>query len=108
MKELQSKLDLQKWFDSEEAGRDRCGEYGYCAYCDNTTQTPCADAYAVWQDKTVKKEEAPKAKATTKAKAAPKAKAEPKAKAAPKAKAEPKAKAAPKAKAEPKAKTTKK
>jgi hypothetical protein len=43
--ELQEKLDIQKWKDSEEKGADTCGEYAYCANCDKTQETPCAVAY---------------------------------------------------------------
>lgn len=44
--ELQQQLDVQKWLDSEQAGRDMCGEYDYCAYCDKNVTDPCACAYA--------------------------------------------------------------
>ena len=42
--ELQSKLDLQKWLDSERNHRDMCGMYDYCKYCDMNDATPCATA----------------------------------------------------------------
>lgn len=32
-KDLQARLDLEKWLDSEKAGADRCGTYSHCAYC---------------------------------------------------------------------------
>lgn len=44
--ELQQQLDVQKWLDSEQSGRDMCGEYDYCAYCDKSVTDPCACAYA--------------------------------------------------------------
>ena len=31
--ELQEKLDVTKWTDSEAKGVDTCGEYDYCKYC---------------------------------------------------------------------------
>ena len=43
--QLQEKLDVQKWIDSEVKGTDTCGEYDYCAFCVKTEQTPCAKAY---------------------------------------------------------------
>lgn len=43
--ELQSKLDIEKWLESEKKGKDMCGEYDYCAYCENEREFPCASAY---------------------------------------------------------------
>jgi len=43
--ELQAKLDIQKWNDSQINGRDMCGEYEYCAFCDKNSARPCANAY---------------------------------------------------------------
>lgn len=42
---LQAKLDLQKWYDSQTNGRDMCGAYAYCAYCDKSAPLPCATAF---------------------------------------------------------------
>ncbi len=42
--ELQAKLDLQKWLDSERNHKDMCGMYDYCKYCDMHDATPCATA----------------------------------------------------------------
>lgn len=42
---LQARLDLQKWYDSQTNGRDMCGSYAYCAYCDKTAPLPCATAF---------------------------------------------------------------
>ncbi len=42
--ELQAKLDLQKWLDSEKNHKDMCGMYDYCKYCDLKDATPCATA----------------------------------------------------------------
>ncbi|MBR2479955.1 MAG: hypothetical protein IKB56_01475 [Clostridia bacterium] len=32
-KDLQARLDIEKWLDSEKAGVDRCGSYPHCVYC---------------------------------------------------------------------------
>lgn len=40
----QSALDTQKWLKSEELGRDACGEFDYCKYCDKAIEYPCAVA----------------------------------------------------------------
>lgn len=42
--ELQNKIDLEKWLDSEAQHKDMCGRYGYCAYCNTKEQYPCASA----------------------------------------------------------------
>ncbi|MEG1663300.1 MAG: hypothetical protein RR338_04875 [Clostridia bacterium] len=44
--ELQAKLDVQKWLDSETKHKDMCGCYDYCAHCNKMEITPCANAYA--------------------------------------------------------------
>lgn len=43
--DLQNKLDVEKWLQSETKQRDLCGEYDYCAYCTNNKDYPCATAY---------------------------------------------------------------
>ena len=43
--QLQERLDVQKWVDSEAKGTDTCGEYDYCEFCDKALPTPCAKAY---------------------------------------------------------------
>ncbi len=43
--DLQEKLDLRKWLDSEKNKKDMCGEYVYCAFCDLKATTPCATAF---------------------------------------------------------------
>jgi len=43
--ELQSKLDVEKWLDSESSQTDKCGEYEYCVYCDISLEYPCAEAW---------------------------------------------------------------
>lgn len=54
-KELQEKMDLQKWLDSETNHLDMCGRYDYCHLCDKTDATPCANAFErLNAEKTVK------------------------------------------------------
>ena len=48
--ELQAKLDLQKWLDSEKYQKDMCGMYDYCKYCDRSDATPCATASLALED----------------------------------------------------------
>lgn len=43
--ELQEKLDVTKWTDSEAKGVDTCGEYDYCKYCNKAEENPCANAF---------------------------------------------------------------
>lgn len=43
--QLQGMIDLKKWYDSEVSGRDTCGSYDFCRYCDKSIQLPCATAY---------------------------------------------------------------
>ncbi len=43
--QLQEMIDLKKWYDSEANGRDMCGSYDFCAYCDKSLSLPCATAY---------------------------------------------------------------
>ena len=42
----QAELDVDKWLKSEEAGRDLCGEFDFCANCDKDAENPCAKAYS--------------------------------------------------------------
>lgn len=42
---LQVKLDKIKWNDSVANGRDMCGSYEYCSYCNKSIANPCATAY---------------------------------------------------------------
>ena len=43
--QLQGMIDLKKWYDSETHGRDMCGSYDFCAFCDKSVSLPCAIAY---------------------------------------------------------------
>ena len=43
--QLQGMIDLKKWYDSEVCGRDMCGSYDFCRYCDKSVSLPCATAY---------------------------------------------------------------
>lgn len=53
--QLQSMIDLKKWYDSEASGRDTCGTYDFCVYCDKTLDMPCACAYEKANGKPVEK-----------------------------------------------------
>ena len=48
MQELQKKLDIQKWIDSQNANKDCCGSYDFCAKCDKSLENPCAIAYTLF------------------------------------------------------------
>lgn len=50
-KELQAKLDLQKWLDSESNKTDMCGKYAYCVFCNKFDETPCANAFEIFNAK---------------------------------------------------------
>ena len=43
--QLQEKLDIEKWNDSQAKGADTCGEYKFCKFCDMKEDMPCAKAY---------------------------------------------------------------
>ena len=40
----QASFDVEKWVKSEQAGRDLCGQFDFCAYCDKEKENPCAKA----------------------------------------------------------------
>lgn len=42
--QIQKQLDERKWLDSQEYGKDMCGEYDYCLACDKSKKYPCASA----------------------------------------------------------------
>ena len=44
IEELQNKIDVAKWLESEVQHKDMCGRYGYCEYCNPTEEYPCASA----------------------------------------------------------------
>ncbi|MBQ8374607.1 MAG: hypothetical protein IJX98_03400 [Clostridia bacterium] len=44
LKEQQMKFDSEKWFDSINAGEDRCGSYSFCSVCHKSVSYPCARA----------------------------------------------------------------
>lgn len=44
-KELQKQLEEKKWLDGIKLGKDPCGTYDYCKFCDKTKETPCAKAF---------------------------------------------------------------
>lgn len=50
-KKLQAQLDLQKWLDSEANKVDMCGKYEYCKFCNKYDETPCANAFEIFNAK---------------------------------------------------------
>ena len=46
-KELQARLDVEKWLDSEKEGVDLCGKYPHCAYCRKSEEYEYTCARAV-------------------------------------------------------------
>ena len=57
-KELQDKIDVEKWLKSEKAGRDLCGEEDFCFYCDKKEEYPCGHACLVCENNKNRKEAA--------------------------------------------------
>ncbi len=55
MQDLQNRLDIKKWLESENAKKDLCSTYDYCSYCDKTLVNPCALAYTLYQANKTKK-----------------------------------------------------
>lgn len=51
LEELQRELDADKWYESEKAGRDVCGEFPYCRRCVKGIEFPCATAYTAFYAK---------------------------------------------------------
>lgn len=45
---LQKELDEKKWLDSEKEGKDTCGKYAYCVFCNKDKQYPCAEAKNIY------------------------------------------------------------
>ncbi len=43
--ELQHKIDVEKWLESETNHFDMCGSYDYCVWCNKDEATPCANAF---------------------------------------------------------------
>lgn len=54
LEEQQKLIDEEKWLKSEQEGRDVCGEYGYCQFCNKSHAFPCANALSQ-SKKTTKK-----------------------------------------------------
>ena len=62
----QKRLDEEKWLKSEQEGRDVCGEFGYCQFCNKTHAYPCAKALSDSKKTTKKVAEKPAKKACAK------------------------------------------
>ena len=54
LNEKQKLLDEQKWIKSEQEGRDVCGEFDYCKFCDKSIANPCATALEKTEKKPAK------------------------------------------------------
>lgn len=66
LKELQTVLDADKWYESERVGKDACGTFPYCKRCDKSIAYPCAAAYKAFYAKDEKPAVKKTAKRTTK------------------------------------------
>lgn len=67
--EKQTALDEEKWLKSESLGRDVCGEFEYCKFCDKGMEFPCANAHNLYEadlNEKAKKEKASVSKSTVK------------------------------------------
>lgn len=49
--EIQKRLDVKKWLDSEQANKDKCGTYIYCQFCNKDKKYPCAYALKKFNEK---------------------------------------------------------
>lgn len=58
--ELQHKIDVEKWLESETNHFDMCGSYDYCVWCNKDEATPCANAFERMNQK--REEEKPNSK----------------------------------------------
>lgn len=45
LKRIQEELDKVKYLESEQVGKDTCGSYFYCGYCNKRNKYPCASAF---------------------------------------------------------------
>ena len=55
LEQEQKRLDEEKWLKSEQEGRDVCGEFDYCKFCDKNHAHPCAAALSKATVKPAKK-----------------------------------------------------
>ena len=55
LEQEQKRLDEEKWLKSEQEGRDVCGEFEYCKFCDKMHAHPCAKALELATAKPAKK-----------------------------------------------------
>ena len=44
----QLQLDRRKWFKSEKEGKDACGSFYFCEFCDKQKENPCDKAYRAY------------------------------------------------------------
>ena len=53
-KNRQKVFDTVKWFDSIQAGEDRCGTYEFCGECRKKEKNPCARAARRYEKKYIR------------------------------------------------------
>ena len=51
---VQKELDTKKYEESAKAGKDLCGTYDYCKYCNKKNKYPCAAAVRRNQKEAIK------------------------------------------------------
>lgn len=54
LERLQKELDILKYEESKEAGKDLCGTYHYCKHCNKKNKYPCAAAVRKYQKEAIK------------------------------------------------------
>ena len=50
----QDAFDTVKWYDSIQAGEDKCGTYAFCAKCRKEDEFPCARAAYRYDNKFIR------------------------------------------------------
>lgn len=47
----QKEIDEKKWLDSENLGKDSCGMYYFCEFCNKKLENPCDKALKKYNKK---------------------------------------------------------
>ena len=47
---FQKDFDIRKWIESEQANKDLCGTYEFCAYCNKDLDLPCERAFNLYKE----------------------------------------------------------
>jgi len=53
---FQSSFDMQKYYDSHNNGRNTCGEYAFCKFCEKSGENDCGKAFYAMKDFEAKNE----------------------------------------------------